>query len=281
MSCCPAPSVLFICVKNGGKSQLAAALMRHHAGDAVTVFSAGTKPGDKLNAQAVASLQEIGVGVGDEHPKPLDADVLSAVTRVVVLGTEAVVEPVDGMAGTIETWETDEPSARGIEGAERMQLVRDDIDARVKKLLAELTTDDDAEALCGGLPAPQVEVFEPALCCNTGVCGPEMPPELVTFTADLDYVTGKGGQAVRHNLANDPQAFTKHDAVVGFLKTAGSEGLPLVLVNGVTVMTGRYPTRAELARFAGVEMDAADAQPAGSMNLLAANNDCSDEEGCC
>lgn len=136
------PSVLFVCVKNGGKSQLAAALMRHHAGDTVTVHSAGTKPGTKLNQQAVESLQQSGISVDGEHPKAIDQQTLESATRVVVLGTEAVVEPVAGMAGTIETWETDEPSKRGIEGPERMQLIRDDIDTRVQNLLAELTHSD-------------------------------------------------------------------------------------------------------------------------------------------
>lgn len=132
------PSVLFVCVKNGGKSQLAAALMRHRAGDSVVVHSAGTRPGPALNQQAVASLQQVGITVEGEYPKRTDPKILETVTRVVVLGTEAVVDPVDGMEGLIETWETDEPSTRGIEGAERMQLIRDDIDARVQELLAEL-----------------------------------------------------------------------------------------------------------------------------------------------
>lgn len=114
------PTVLFICVKNGGKSQPAAALMRHHAGDSVTVHSAGTKPGPALNKQAVESLVQVGVTVDGEHPKPIDPKILVAATRVVVLGTEAAVGPVDGMAGHIETWETDEPSPHGIEGAKRM-----------------------------------------------------------------------------------------------------------------------------------------------------------------
>ena len=72
------------------------------------------------------------------HPKPIDPDLLRTIDRVVVLGVEAKVEPAEGMAGTIETWHTDEPLTRGIEGAERMRLVRDDIDARVQQLLTEL-----------------------------------------------------------------------------------------------------------------------------------------------
>lgn len=131
------PSVLFVCSKNGGKSQLAAALMNQLAGGTVTVHSAGTKPGESLNPQSVESLGELGIDITGEHPKPVTDEVLDAVDVVVVLGTEAKLEPRDGTR--FEAWETDEPCERGIEGMERMRLVRDDINARVQKLLAELT----------------------------------------------------------------------------------------------------------------------------------------------
>lgn len=131
------PAVLFVCSKNGGKSQLAAGLMNQLAGGAVTVYSAGTKPGKSLNAQSVESLAELGIDITGEHPKSVTDEVLDAVDAVIVLGTEAKVEPRDGTR--FEVWETDEPSERGIEGMERMRLVRDDIKARVQKLYAELT----------------------------------------------------------------------------------------------------------------------------------------------
>ena len=132
------PSVLFVCKKNGGKSQMAAALARLHAGDAVEVHSAGTHPGEAINALSADTVAELGADMSAGTPKPVDPELLARVDRVVVLGTEANLDPVDGMAGTIETWVTDEPSERGIEGAERMRLVRDDIDARVRTLLTEL-----------------------------------------------------------------------------------------------------------------------------------------------
>lgn len=131
------PSVLFVCSKNGGKSQLAAGLMNQLAAGAVTVHSAGTKPGESLNPESVESLSELGIDITGEHPKPVADEVLDAVDVVVVLGTEAKLEPRDGTR--FEVWVPDEPSERGIEGMERMRLVRDDITARVQKLLAELT----------------------------------------------------------------------------------------------------------------------------------------------
>lgn len=126
------PHVTFVCQKNGGKSQIAAALMRHLAGDSVVVTSAGTKPGAALNAESVESLAEIGVGVGDEHPKALTPEMVETSDVVVVLGTEAQVAEVPGTL--VETWVTDEPSERGITGMDRMRLVRDDIRSRVEDL---------------------------------------------------------------------------------------------------------------------------------------------------
>ncbi|MEJ1113479.1 low molecular weight phosphatase family protein [Paenarthrobacter sp. CCNWLY172] len=132
------PAVLFVCSKNGGKSQLAAALMRELAGDNVTVYSAGTKPGAALNAQSVESLAELGIDVTGEYPKPITDEVLNTVDAVIVLGTEAKLDPPTGKR--FEIWETDEPSERGIEGMERMRLVRDDIKTRVQTLYSDLTT---------------------------------------------------------------------------------------------------------------------------------------------
>ena len=131
------PAGLFVCSKNGGKSQLAAGLMNQLANGNVTVYSAGTKPGKSLNPQAVESLTELGLDISSEHPKPVTEDVLDVVDAVIVLGTEAKLEPREGTR--FEVWETDEPSERGIEGMERMRLVRDDIGSRVRDLYEDLS----------------------------------------------------------------------------------------------------------------------------------------------
>jgi hypothetical protein len=97
-----------------------------------------------------------------------------------------------------------------------------------------------------------VRVYEPALCCNTGVCGPDVDQALVSFTADLSFLADQGADIARHNLANDPMAFANDETVRAFLQVAGSEGLPLTTVDGVTVMTGTYPSREQLTRFTGL-----------------------------
>ncbi len=132
------PSVLFVCVKNGGKSQMAAGLMRKAAGDQVDVYSAGTKPGSAVNALSAETLLEVGVDISGQTPTLIDPQLVRDVDLVVTLGNEAKVDPV---AGTdFENWDTDEPSERGIDGIERMRLVRDDIAARVDALAGRLTT---------------------------------------------------------------------------------------------------------------------------------------------
>ncbi|WP_030517809.1 arsenite efflux transporter metallochaperone ArsD [Nocardia sp. NRRL WC-3656] len=121
-----------------------------------------------------------------------------------------------------------------------------------------------------------VEIFEPALCCSSGVCGPDVDQNLVEFSADLDWVSSHGGTVARHNMAADPMVFATNDAVRIFLERSGSDGLPLVLVNGATVLTGRYPSRAELSKWTGLGDAAPVAPPAGTQLLGLAETD-----GCC
>ena len=138
------PAVLFVCVRNAGKSQMAAGLMKAVAGDAVDVFSAGTAPGEALNGESARSLAELGIDISGERPKAVTEDLLRAVDVVVVLGQEAQVEPPSGTR--LERWETDEPSERGVEGMERMRLVRDDIAARVRVLAGNLLAQEPPRA---------------------------------------------------------------------------------------------------------------------------------------
>jgi arsenate-mycothiol transferase len=128
--------VLFVCVRNGGKSQMAAGLMRKAAGDRVAVHSAGTNPGTSTNALSAEVSGEVGAEMDSDTPRPVDPELLHTVDLVVTLGRDAAVEVPAGVE--LRNWDTDEPSTRGIDGIERMRLIRDDIDTRVHALLAEL-----------------------------------------------------------------------------------------------------------------------------------------------
>jgi len=130
------PTVLFVCVRNAGKSQMAAALMRELSHGTVHALSAGTEPGEHLNGESVASLGAIGVSMEGEHTKAVTVEMMRAADRVVVVGPEAQPPAVPGVV--VERWLPDEPSERGIEGRERMDLLRDELASRVRALQAEL-----------------------------------------------------------------------------------------------------------------------------------------------
>jgi arsenate-mycothiol transferase len=131
-------SVLFVCVHNAGKSQMAAALMRAKNLPNVEVLSGGTDPGSGLNAEAQAAVGEIGVSMDGEYSKSITSDVFMRVNRIIILGNEAKLAPVEGMVGTIERWLTPEPTEVDGDKLAQTRIVRDDIVKRIDALAAEL-----------------------------------------------------------------------------------------------------------------------------------------------
>lgn len=133
------PSVLFVCVSNRGKSVMAQGLAQKIAGDAVAAGSAGTeaKVDGRVNELSAQTLAEVGVDVSDHRPRQLTDDLMRAADVTVVVGSAAQVNPPEGT--TLEVWDTDEPSLRGIQGIDRMRAIRDDIATRVTDLIARLT----------------------------------------------------------------------------------------------------------------------------------------------
>jgi hypothetical protein len=98
-----------------------------------------------------------------------------------------------------------------------------------------------------------IQIYDPALCCSSGVCGVEVDQQLVSFAADVEWAKQQGIAVERFNLAQQPLAFAQNAVVKGFLERSGADSLPLVLIDGEFALAGRYPTRDELARWAGVE----------------------------
>ena len=98
----------------------------------------------------------------------------------------------------------------------------------------------------------KLQVFDPALCCSTGVCGVDVDQALVGFAADVDWAKQNGAQIERFNLAQQPLAFAENATVKAFLESAGQEGLPLFLVDDAVVLSGRYPSRDELIKWLGL-----------------------------
>jgi hypothetical protein len=128
---------------------------------------------------------------------------------------------------------------------------------------------------------PSIRIYEGALCCSTGLCGPDVDQALVTFTADVRYLAEIGADIARNNLASDPGSFATHEVVRDYLYVAGSEGLPLTLVDQVTVMTGSYPTRTQLLGYAGIADVAEATAGITTLELRDSSSGSCGASGCC
>ena len=102
---------------------------------------------------------------------------------------------------------------------------------------------------------PKLQVFDPAMCCSTGVCGPSVDPALPRFAADLEWLKSKGIQIERYNLAQEVAAFTSNPVVKIALNSRGTKCLPLLLLDGEIVAEGVYPPREQLASLAHLEFE--------------------------
>ena len=128
------PGVMFVCSTNQGKSQMAAALARQAFGPDVAVYSAGLKPGSAVNSDAAWLLSARGASTEGEYPKAFDEELARSVDKVIMVGTNAKLDPALYEELGAETWDVVEPSRQGIEGDERLNLMLDDMAARVKDL---------------------------------------------------------------------------------------------------------------------------------------------------
>ena len=127
------PSVLFLCVHNAGRSQMAAGFLRHLGGDGVQVYSGGSEPANEVNAVAVDAMQEVGIDITAESPKRWTDDIVRAADVVVTMGCGDACPFFPGKKYL--DWELDDPAGQSIEG---VRPIRDDIEQRVRALMAEL-----------------------------------------------------------------------------------------------------------------------------------------------
>ena len=129
------PEVLFVCVHNAGRSQMAAGLLRHLAGDDVSVRSAGSEPADHLNPRVVEAMKEIGIDISAELLKPMTGNMVKAADVVITMGCGDACPIYPGKR--YEDWELEDPAGKDLETVRR---IRDDIEARVRRLVAQLTS---------------------------------------------------------------------------------------------------------------------------------------------
>jgi arsenate reductase (thioredoxin) len=127
------PSVLFVCVHNAGRSQMAAGWLRHLAGDAVEVRSAGSVPGDRVNPAAVEAMAEVGIDISDQQPKVLTTDAVEASDVVITMGCGDACPTFPGKRYL--DWQLEDPAGQGLAS---VRPIRDEIERRIRGLLAEL-----------------------------------------------------------------------------------------------------------------------------------------------
>ena len=125
------PSVLFVCVHNAGRSQMAAGWLRHLAGDAVEVRSAGSAPADRINPSAVAAMAEVGIDIAANTPKLLDYDTAYASDVIITMGCGDACPVFPGKR--YEDWKLDDPAGKDVDA---VRPIRDEIRTRVEKLVA-------------------------------------------------------------------------------------------------------------------------------------------------
>ena len=127
------PSVLFVCVHNAGRSQMAAGWLRHLAGDAVEVRSAGSAPGDRINPAAVEAMAEVGIDITGQTPKKLEWETAESSDVIITMGCGDACPIFPGKR--YEDWKLDDPAGQGVEA---VRPIRDDIRRRVQALVDEL-----------------------------------------------------------------------------------------------------------------------------------------------
>ena len=130
------PSVLFVCVHNAGRSQMAAGFLTHPAGGQVEVRSAGSIPGDQVNPSAVAAMAEVGVDISAQRPKVLTTDAVQASDVVITMGCGDACPIFPGKRYL--DWDLEDPAGQGLEA---VRPIRDEIKARIEALLTELLPD--------------------------------------------------------------------------------------------------------------------------------------------
>src|SRR6187399_3593620 len=125
-----------------------------------------------------------------------------------------------------------------------------------------------------------IRVFDPAMCCSTGVCGPSIDPELARFAADVDWLQKQGIKVERFNLSQQPAAFAGTSAVKAALER-GTDVLPLVMVDDRVAVEGAYPSRETLAALAGVVVKKLNVAPPASASCCSPGSNVKGKSGCC
>ena len=125
----------------------------------------------------------------------------------------------------------------------------------------------------------KIEIFDPAMCCPTGLCGPGVDPELLRVTTTINTLTKKGVTVIRYGLASEPQAFVDNKQVNDYLMKEEVDVLPITMVDGEVVKTRKYPTDDEFAQWAGLAKEEIMIKP--KLSFKKRKDGCCPGGGCC
>lgn len=265
--------VLFLCTGNSCRSQMAEGWTRAIHDNIIEAYSAGVET-HGLNPSAVKVMAEAGVDISGHRSqhidefKDVDLDVV-----VTVCGHAHESCPVfPGNTRVVHVGFDDPPKmAAEVEGEEEKlecyRTVRDDIKSYVLEFLEGLALESAVTTL---------KIYDPALCCSSGVCGPSVDDKLVALAGFLKGLDAGRFKVERYNLAQQPAAYVDNKAVAATLKDRGTDALPLFYVDDELVWSGSYPSIEELGRLLGTEASAS----SGSGSCCASGGGCGGG-GCC
>jgi hypothetical protein len=117
---------------------------------------------------------------------------------------------------------------------------------------------------CQEAPLKTITVYDPPMCCATGVCGPTVDPKIVQFAGDLEWLKTQGVSVKRYNLAQEPERFVENSDIKSILERSGDEELPAILAGADLVSSGCFPDRLALSEMAGLEVTGGDLKATAS-----------------
>ena len=289
-------NVLFICTGNSARSILAEGILNALGQGRFRAFSAGSQPKGQVHPLALTTLERLQLPASGYRSKSWDEFAQPQAPQMDFIFT--VCDSAAGEACPLwpgqpvsAHWGLADPAAVSGSAAQQLQAFRETamvLRRRIELLLALPLERLDRMSLqrelrhigqqhtsptmdLKGHAMPDIQIFDPALCCSTGVCGAEVDQQLVQFAADANWAQQNGAQIERFNLAQQPLAFAEHAVVKAFLERSGVQALPLVLVDGAIALAGRYPGRSELARWAGLQVAEAHADANVQVNAQASS----------
>lgn len=258
------PRVLFLCTGNSCRSQMAEGWAKALKLDAIDAFSAGTNP-HGMNPLAIRAMNEAGVDItGHSIKRPEDIGIEFDFVVTVCDSAKESCPIFPARTRVIHIGFDDPPQlAKGAKSDEEAmphyRRVRDDIRAFILTIPESLTAPQSGSVKES--PMSTVKVFDPPMCCSSGVCGADPDIALARFAADLQWLQGQGVVVQRFTLSQQPEKFTTEPMILQAVNAGGTGALPIVMVDDRIIAERQYPSREQLATTLGLMAAMASALP--------------------